>query len=258
MQEQHRPVKEQAKALHNSAIQPTESKLSKSPSKMDHGSVNNSVLLKNSNDEIPRNMLYDQSKYSRISDNDITRDENTKVDVEQIEDDEREHRVTSYSYDFEQKDGDASLKKLLSMSNTLGYSHKQQKMLRQKQMELEQAEKKLQRQQRLQGKPTVHDGGSANNTSGVFLVPEKTKLAKKSKYHDQQGSRNFSQTEKKPSKEFKRMPKLQAISEQKRRRPPPPAGVENEENVKDYFDNKISLRRSIEKKLHYDSKQTQK
>jgi len=28
----------------------------------------------------------------------------------------------------------------------------------------------------------------------------------------------------------------------------------NDDNVKDYFDNKISLRRSIEKKLHYESK----
>ena len=31
----------------------------------------------------------------------------------------------------------------------------------------------------------------------------------------------------------------------------------NDENVKDYFDNKISLRRSIEKKLHYESKISQ-
>jgi len=31
----------------------------------------------------------------------------------------------------------------------------------------------------------------------------------------------------------------------------------NDDNVKDYFDNKISLRRSIEKKLHYESKISQ-
>lgn len=30
--------------------------------------------------------------------------------------------------------------------------------------------------------------------------------------------------------------------------------VEHEGDVKDYFENKISLRRSIEQKLHYDSK----
>jgi UTP-glucose-1-phosphate uridylyltransferase len=33
--------------------------------------------------------------------------------------------------------------------------------------------------------------------------------------------------------------------------------IGNDENVKDYFDNKISLRRSIEKKLHYDTKNAQ-
>ena len=40
-------------------------------------------------------------------------------------------------------------------------------------------------------------------------------------------------------------------SANKRESPDLPA---NDGNVKDYFDNKISLRRSIEKKLHYDSK----
>lgn len=33
--------------------------------------------------------------------------------------------------------------------------------------------------------------------------------------------------------------------------------LDNDDTVKDYFDNKISLRRSIEKKLHYDSKVSQ-
>ena len=30
--------------------------------------------------------------------------------------------------------------------------------------------------------------------------------------------------------------------------------VDNDDNVKDYFDHKMSMRRSIEKKLHYESK----
>jgi hypothetical protein len=54
------------------------------------------------------------SKYSRLSDNEFTKD-----DIKEQDEDEKEHHMSGYSYDFEQE---ASLKKLLSMSNNLGYS----------------------------------------------------------------------------------------------------------------------------------------
>lgn len=58
------------------------------------------------------------SKYSRLSENEFpTKDPINEED--QLDEDERIVRVTGLSYDFEQE---ASLKKLLSMSNTLGYS----------------------------------------------------------------------------------------------------------------------------------------
>lgn len=61
------------------------------------------------------------SKYSRLSENEFGTKEEPINEQDQLEEDEdeREVRVTGMSYDFEQ---DASLKKLLSMSNTLGYS----------------------------------------------------------------------------------------------------------------------------------------
>jgi hypothetical protein len=57
------------------------------------------------------------SKYSRLSENEYTKEDIKEED--QLDEDEKEHRMTGYSYDFEQE---ASLKKLLSMSNSLGYS----------------------------------------------------------------------------------------------------------------------------------------
>jgi len=61
------------------------------------------------------------SKYSRLSENGYPTKEDAINEQDQIDEDEdeREVRVTGMSYDFEQE---ASLKKLLSMSNTLGYS----------------------------------------------------------------------------------------------------------------------------------------
>jgi hypothetical protein len=63
-----------------------------------------------------------------------------KEEGPQDDDDEKEHRITGYS-DFDQE---ASLKKLLSMSNTLGYSQVQLRELKEKQRQLEEAEKNLQ------------------------------------------------------------------------------------------------------------------
>jgi len=63
------------------------------------------------------------SKYSRLSENEFPTNELPTKDPineeDQMDEDERIVRVTGLSYDFEQE---ASLKKLLSMSKTLGYS----------------------------------------------------------------------------------------------------------------------------------------
>jgi len=122
---------------HNTAAKHNESRLSRaeSPSKMD--SVGNSVL-KGSISRQKEPPLVKQStgvsKYSRLSENEFpTNEPPTKDPIneeDQMDDDERIVRVTGMSYDFEQE---ASLKKLLSMSNTLGYSSVQIRDLKLKQ-----------------------------------------------------------------------------------------------------------------------------
>ena len=104
-----------------------ESQLSRaeSPSKLD--SVGNSVLKGSMQQEPP---LVKQStgvsKYSRLSENEFqTKDPINEED--QIDEDDRVVRVTGMSHEFDQE---ASLMKLLSMSNTLGYSQKQIRELR--------------------------------------------------------------------------------------------------------------------------------
>lgn len=160
-----------------------ESKLSRgnSPSKMDY-SIGASLLKDSSqrtHEPNIRKQTTNASKYSNISGGaELSKD--IKPD-EQLDEDEREHRITSYSYDFnESNNGEASLKKLLSMSNTLGYSPVQMRELREKQKELEAAERMLIRQQKL--KKQQHNDAylQTRNTkgSGTFIVHEKHRPSK--------------------------------------------------------------------------------
>lgn len=157
-----------------------ESKLSRadineSPSKLE-GSQANSVL-KGSISRVQEPALVKQntnaSKYSRLSENEYTKDQDDIINIKEEDqldqdEDEKEHRVTGYSYDFE---NEASLKKLLSMSNSLGYSQVQIRELREKQKQLEEAEKKLQSHQLKKGTEAYFISRNiGQNTTGSFVV----------------------------------------------------------------------------------------
>lgn len=82
------------------------------------------------------------------------------------------------------------------------------------------------------------------NTSGSFVVLNDTKTKK---IPPKFSKITRSRTDKKALKSEK----LTSIKEKESKFD---GSIDNSDNVKDYFDNKISLRRSIEKKLHYESK----
>lgn len=92
-----------------------------------------------------------------------------------------------------------------------------------------------------------------NNTSGSFVINKVNidKNLKPKKLPPKFVSHTRSRTDKKGL----RRDKLSMIQEKESMvRAIEAENASNDDNVKDYFDNKISLRRSIEKKLHYESK----
>jgi hypothetical protein len=179
------------------------------------------------------------SKYSKNSEIEYNKVEIREEDQDMDQGmDNVDPGYTSYSYDFEQE---ASLKKLLSMSNTLGYNQVQMRGLRQKQRELQMAEKAL-HQQRM-----IEIGRNSNfNVSGSYVMNQERQGKKMSM------TSGHAKTTEKKSKHERQLQMIKESQTAKKRESPDLAA--NDGNVKDYFDNKISLRRSIEKKLHYDSK----
>lgn len=186
------------------------------------------------------------------------------------------------------------LKNLVDMSTTMGFSKRQMEKLRRQKKTLETAEKSLERRQNAPGKahfakqvPTA--SGSFTVDDKILQMAQKYQTEKKISFYNQKMSYSPTKTTKMPPLVKKRdnqsgtghSPDLHTNRSQQSLSPTQlhasgqrvhsrnrgagrnvPKHSQNTQSidnnnvseVKDYFTNKISLRRSIEHKLHYDNR----